>query len=90
MTAKQLKGKVILVDFWDYSSINCIRAIPYIRAWANKYRNSGLVVIGVHTPELDVEKQMPNVEKAVKKFGITYPVALDSDYKIWNAFHNQY
>jgi thiol-disulfide isomerase/thioredoxin len=90
VTAKQLKGKVILVDFSDYSSINCIRAIPYIRAWANKYRNSGLVVIGVHTPEFDVEKQMPNVEKAVKKFGITYPVALDSDYKIWNAFHNQY
>ena len=90
LTAKELKGKVVLVDFWDYSCINCIRAIPYIRAWADKYRNSGLVVIGVHTPEFDVEKQMPNVEKAVKKFGITYPVALDSDEKIWNAFHNQY
>ena len=90
LTAKELKGKVVLVDFWDYSCINCIRAIPYIRAWAAKYRNSGLVVIGVHTPEFDVEKQMPNVEKAVKKFSITYPVALDSDYKIWHAFHNQY
>jgi thiol-disulfide isomerase/thioredoxin len=90
LSAKELKGKVVLVDFWDYSCINCIRAIPYIRAWADKYRNSGLVVIGVHTPEFDVEKQMPNVETAVKKFGITYPVALDSDNKIWNAFHNQY
>lgn len=90
LTAKELKGKVVLVDFWDYPCINCIRAIPYIRAWADKYRNNGLVVIGVHTPEFDVEKQRPNVEKAVKKFGITYPVALDSDYKIWNAFHNQY
>ena len=90
LTAKELKGKVVLVDFWDYSCINCIRAIPYVRAWADKYRNSGLVVIGVHTPEFDVEKQMRNVEKAVKKFGITYPVALDSGYKIWNAFNNQY
>jgi thiol-disulfide isomerase/thioredoxin len=90
LTAKQLKGKVVLVDFWDYSCINCIRAIPYIRAWAEKYKDSGLVVIGVHTPEFDVEKQLPNVQKAVQKFGITYPVALDSDYQIWNAFHNQY
>lgn len=90
LTARDLKGKVVLVDFWDYSCINCIRAIPYIRAWADKYRDSGFVVIGVHTPEFDVEKQMPNVERAVKRFDITYPVALDSDYKIWKAFHNQY
>jgi thiol-disulfide isomerase/thioredoxin len=90
LTAKQLKGKVVLVDFWDYSCINCIRAIPYIRAWAEKYKDSGLVVIGVHTPEFDIEKQMPNVQKAVKKFGITYPVALDNNYAVWNAFHNQY
>jgi len=90
LSAKELEGKVILVDFWDYSCINCIRTLPYVRAWADKYRNSGLVVIGVHTPEFDVEKQKPNVERAVKKFGITYPVALDNDYKIWNTFHNQY
>ncbi|HEY2039459.1 MAG TPA: thioredoxin family protein [Edaphobacter sp.] len=89
LTAKQLKGKVVLVDFWDYSCINCIRVIPYIRAWAEKYKDSGLVVIGVHTPEFDVEKQIPNVQKAVTKFGITYPVALDNKYAIWNAFHNQ-
>jgi len=90
LTAKDLKGKVVLVDFWDYSCINCIRAIPYIRTWADKYKDSGLVVIGVHATEFDVEKQMPNVQKAVEKFGISYPVAVDSNYAIWNAFHNQY
>jgi thiol-disulfide isomerase/thioredoxin len=90
LTAKDLKGKVVLVDFWDYSCINCIRSVPYIRAWADKYKDSGLVVIGVHTPEFDIEKQLLNVQKAVRKFGITYPVALDSNYDIWNAFHNQY
>jgi thiol-disulfide isomerase/thioredoxin len=90
LTAKQLKGKVVLVDFWDYSCINCIRTFPYIRAWADKYKDSGLVVIGVHTPEFDFEKELPNVQKAVQKFGITYPVALDSNYDIWNAFHNQF
>lgn len=90
LTAKELKGKVVLVDFWDYSCINCIRAVPYVRAWAEKYKASGLVVIGVHTPEFDFEKQQANVQKAALRFGITYPVALDSDYKIWNAFHNQY
>ncbi len=90
LTAKDLKGKVVLVDFWAYSCINCIRAVPYVRAWAEKYKDSGLVVIGVHTPEFDFEKQLPNVQKGVQKFGITYPVALDSNYGIWNAFHNQY
>jgi thiol-disulfide isomerase/thioredoxin len=90
LTAKELKGKVVLIDFWDYSCINCIRAIPYVRAWADKYKDSGLVVIGVHTPEFDIEKLTPNVQKAVNKFGITYPVALDSDQAIWNAFHNEY
>lgn len=90
LTAKQLKGKVVLIDFWDYSCINCIRAIPYLRAWADKYKDSGLVVIGVHTPEFDIEKQTPNVQKAINKFGITYPVALDSNSGIWNAFHNEY
>jgi thiol-disulfide isomerase/thioredoxin len=90
LTANDLKGKVVLVDFWAYSCINCLRSVPYIRAWADKYKDSGLVVIGVHTPEFDFEKQLPNVQRAVKKFGITYPVALDSNYAIWNAFHNQY
>ena len=90
LKAKELKGKVVLVDFWAYSCINCIRAIPYDRAWAEKYKDSGLVVIGVHTPEFDFEKQLPNVQKAVQRFGITYPVALDNNEAIWNAFHNQY
>ena len=90
LTAKDLKGKVVLVDFWDYSCINCIRAIPYIKTWAYKYKDRGFVVIGVHTPEFDVEKQLPNVQKAVQKFGLSYPVAVDSNYSIWNAFHNQY
>ena len=90
LNAKQLKGKVVLVDFWTYSCINCLRSVPYVRAWAEKYKDSGLVVIGVHTPEFDFEKQLPNVQKAVQKFAIPYPVALDSNYAIWNAFHNQY
>jgi thiol-disulfide isomerase/thioredoxin len=90
LTARQLKGKVVLVDFWTYSCINCLRSVPYIRAWADKYKDSGLVVIGVHTPEFDFEKQLPNVQKAVRKFGITYPVALDSNHAIWDAFHNEY
>ena len=68
LTASELKGKVVLVDFWAYSCINCIRAVPYINAWAEKYKDSGLVVIGVHTPEFDFEKQMPNVQRAVQKF----------------------
>ena len=90
LTAADLKGKVVLVDFWAYSCINCLRAVPYVRAWADKYKDSGLVVIGVHTPEFEFEQQLPNVQRAVKKFGITYPVALDSNNAIWDAFHNQY
>jgi thiol-disulfide isomerase/thioredoxin len=90
LNAKELKGKVVLVDFWTYSCINCLRSLPYIRAWADKYKDSGLVVIGVHTPEFDFEKDLPKVQKAVQKFGITYPVALDSNHAIWDAFHNRY
>lgn len=90
LTAKELKGKVVLVDFWTYSCINCLRSLPYTEAWAQKYKGSGLVVIGVHTPEFDFEKQLPNVQKAVQKFGITYPIALDSKRAIWVAFHNEY
>jgi thiol-disulfide isomerase/thioredoxin len=90
LTAKQLKGKVVLVDFWTYSCINCLRALPYIEAWSQKYKDAGLVVVGVHTPEFDFEKESPNVQKAVTKFGVTYPIALDSNQAIWNAFHNEY
>jgi thiol-disulfide isomerase/thioredoxin len=88
LTAAQLRGKVVLVDFWTYSCINCIRTLPHVRAWAQKYRNQGLVVIGVHTPEFGFEKDTTNVRKAVERFKIDYPVAVDSDYRVWNAFHN--
>ena len=90
LTAEQLKGKVVLVDFWTYSCINCLRTLPYVEAWAQKYKDSGLVVIGVHTPEFAFEKDISNVQKAVHDFGITYPVAMDNDNKIWNAFSNEY
>jgi thiol-disulfide isomerase/thioredoxin len=86
----QLQGKVVLIDFWTYSCINCLRSLPYLRAWDAKYRASGLVIIGVHTPEFDFEKDPANIEKALRKFGITYPVAVDSKRRIWSAFHNEY
>jgi cytochrome c biogenesis protein CcdA/thiol-disulfide isomerase/thioredoxin len=90
LTSDQLKGKVVLIDFWTYSCINCLRALPYTRAWAEKYKDSGLVVIGVHTPEFPFEKDLSNVQKAVRDLGITYPVALDNNYSIWTAFNNEY
>jgi cytochrome c biogenesis protein CcdA/thiol-disulfide isomerase/thioredoxin len=86
----QLKGHVVLIDFWTYSCINCLRSIPYVRAWADRYKDSGLVVIGVHTPEFAFEKDLDNVKRAVAELKITYPVALDDDYKIWKAFNNSY
>ncbi|WP_373896774.1 thioredoxin family protein [uncultured Massilia sp.] len=86
--ASALRGKVVLVDFWTYSCINCIRTLPYLRAWAQRYRDQGLVVVGVHTPEFAFEEDLANVNKAVARFGIDYPVAVDSDRRIWNAFRN--
>ncbi|HEY0312089.1 MAG TPA: cytochrome c biogenesis protein DipZ [Allosphingosinicella sp.] len=90
LTAGQLKGKVVLVDFWTYSCINCLRAIPYVRAWDERYRKDGLVVIGVHTPEFAFERDPANVRKAIADLGIHYAVPLDSQSAIWNAFHNNY
>jgi cytochrome c biogenesis protein CcdA/thiol-disulfide isomerase/thioredoxin len=90
LNAESLKGKVVLVDFWTYSCINCLRTLPYIRAWADKYKDSGLVVIGVHTPEFAFEKDRDNVKQAVSELKITYPVAIDNDRKIWNGFSNSY
>ncbi|MDM9624061.1 cytochrome c biogenesis protein DipZ [Rhizobium sp. S96] len=87
---KQLRGKVVLVDFWTYSCINCIRTTPFVRAWAEKYKDQGLVVIGVHAPEFAFEQKIDNVKKAVSDFKIGYPVAIDNDYKIWRAFDNSY
>ena len=90
LTMEALKGKVVMVDFWTYSCINCLRALPYVKAWAEKYKDQGLVVIGVHAPEFAFEKDPANVKKAVADLGVTYPVALDNDYKIWRAFNNHY
>lgn len=85
-----LKGKVVVIDFWTYSCINCLRALPYVEAWSKKYEQDGLVVIGVHTPEFAFEKDQANIAKAIKDLGVTYPVAVDNNYEIWKAFNNQY
>jgi thiol-disulfide isomerase/thioredoxin len=90
LTTEQLRGKVVLVDFWTYSCINCLRSLPYVRAWARKYKDHGLVVLGIHSPEFAFEKEEGNVRKAAKDLGITYPVAMDNDLKIWQAFNNEY
>ncbi len=85
-----VRGKVILVDFWTYSCINCIRTLPYLEAWDKKYRDEGLMIVGVHSPEFDFEKDYSNVQKAVQKFGIQYPVVLDNDHATWAAYGNLY
>jgi thiol-disulfide isomerase/thioredoxin len=85
-----LKGKVVLVDFWTYSCINCIRTIPYLNEWYDKYSDKGLVIIGIHTPEFEFEKKAENVKSAVQKFGIKYPVLQDNDKETWNEYENRY
>lgn len=85
-----LKGKVVLVDFWTYSCINCIRTLPYLVDWNQKYSDKGLVIVGVHSPEFEFEKNIDNVKQAVTRFGIKYPVLLDNDHGTWNAFQNSY
>jgi thiol-disulfide isomerase/thioredoxin len=90
LTAANLRGKVALFDFCTYTCINWIRTLPYIRAWAEAYRDRGLVMIGVHTPEFSFEKDLENVHEALKQMRVTYPVAVDSDHAIWEAFANQY
>src|SRR5271169_6076554 len=90
LSNEMLRGKVVLVDFWTYSCINCLRTLPYVKAWDEKYRALGLVIIGVHSPEFAFEKDQHNVEQAVRDLGITYPVAMDNHYAIWNAFRNEY
>lgn len=89
ITSESVRGKVVLVNFWTYSCINCLRTLPYVRAWAEKYRDQGLVVVGVHTPEFAFEKDPANVRKAVAALGVSYPVAIDNDYAVWRAFSNQ-
>lgn len=90
LTGAQLRGKVVLIDFWTYSCINCLRTLPYLEAWDAKYRKDGLVIIGVHAPEFAFERDPANVAKAVSELGIRYPVALDNQYRVWSALNNQY
>jgi thiol-disulfide isomerase/thioredoxin len=90
LSLKALRGKVVLVDFWTYSCINCINTLPYVKQWHEKYKDQGLVIVGVHTPEYPFEKSTANVQTALKRFDIRYPVALDNSYGTWSAFHNQY
>jgi len=90
LTPEALRGKVVLIDFWTYSCINCLRSLPYVKSWYEKYKTQGLIVIGVHSPEFAFEKDLGNVRQAVAALGVTYPVALDNQYAIWQAFHNEY
>lgn len=90
LNGKALRGKVVLVDFWTYTCINSLRPLPYIKSWAAKYKGAGLVVIGVHTPEFSFEHEPANVQNAVRELKVTYPVAIDSNYTIWQAFKNEY
>jgi len=90
ITLADLRGKVVLVDFWTYSCINCIRTIPYLNAWHEKYADEGLVIVGVHTPEFEFEKDYNNVKAAVEKFGIKYPVVQDNEKATWEAYENRY
>ena len=90
LTREQLKGKVVVIDFWTYSCINCLRSIPYVKAWDERYRKDGLVVIGVHAPEFAFEREPANVVQAIKNLGIRYPVALDNNYDLWRALKNNY
>jgi thiol-disulfide isomerase/thioredoxin len=90
LTAAGLRGKVVVIDFWTYTCINWRRSLPYVRAWSEKYKDRGLVVVGVHTPEFAFEKDVDNVRRAVQDMRIDYPIAVDSNYAIWRAFKNQY
>lgn len=90
LTIEALRGKVVLVDFWTYSCVNCVRTIPYLKAWYEEYRDDGFVIIGVHTPEFEFEKRPSNVERAMRDLGVTWPVVLDNEYAQWNAYANRY
>lgn len=87
---RDLKGKVVLVDFWTFGCINCIHTLPYVQRWYEKYKGEGLVVLGIHAPEFSFERQLDNVMGAVKKYGLTYPVAIDNGFNYWRAYHNRY
>ncbi|SAK47543.1 redoxin domain-containing protein [Caballeronia temeraria] len=87
---KQLRGKVVLVDFWTFDCINCAHTLPHVKDWYSRYRDKGLVVVGVHTPEYTFERDTGNLKKAIARYGIEYPVAQDNRYATWNAYNNQY
>lgn len=87
---ESLRGKVVLIDFWTYSCINCIRTLPYLRAWHQEYKDDGLVIVGVHAPEFEFEKKLENVERAVRDFELTYPIVLDNDFLLWRGYENRY
>ena len=90
LSFRQLRGRVVLVDFWDYTCVNCIRTLPYVQAWHERYRAKGLTVIGVHTPEFTFAQYESNVERGVREFGLTYPIVIDTNREIWKAFANRY
>jgi thiol-disulfide isomerase/thioredoxin len=90
LSFRQLRGRVVLVDFWDYTCVNCIRTLPYVQAWHEKYGDKGLTVIGVHTPEFTFAQYESNVERGIREFGLTYPIVIDSNREIWKAFANRY
>ena len=90
LTLSGLRGKVVLVDFWTYSCINCLRTLPHVNRWASSYNAQGLVVIGIHTPEFAFERSAKNLQTAMRRFGVKHPVAQDNDYATWKAFGNQY
>src|SRR5262249_19055124 len=90
LKSEELRGKVVAVDFWTYTCINWLRTLPYIRAWAERYRDHGLVMIGVHTPEFPFEHVIENVRRAVQEMRVEYPVAVDNEYAVWSAFNNHY
>ena len=90
LSFRQLRGRAVLVDFWDYTCVNCIRTLPYVQAWHERYRDKGLTVIGVHTPEFTFAQYESNVERGIREFGLTYPIVIDSNREIWTAFANRY
>jgi thiol-disulfide isomerase/thioredoxin len=90
LTARDLRGKVVLVDFWEYTCVNCIRTLPYLKEWHKRYADKGLVIVGIHTPEFEFAKERENVVRSARQFGLEYPILLDSDYRNWRAFSNQY
>lgn len=89
LSLRQLRGKVVLIDFWDYTCVNCIRTLPYLKAWHERYRDLGLVIIGVHTPEFTFAQYESNVERGIREFGLEYPIVSDSNYELWKAFANR-